>query len=227
MKNTVILLNALPDKKIKSIGNKCLLAINKKINLLDYHINTIYSIYKNPEIILVCGFDTKKLKKYISDKYKNIKYVDHNIDEYTNIGESILSALNLITNNNCLIINANNILHKKAIDKIIKNGDAGSYILTKKTCGDVGFIADPSTKIINCYYGLPNSICEVLYINKQEFQKFIEIKNHNISKMYLFEIINHCINLNINIKAVSVPDSAITSLENLQNIKKLNKICRI
>lgn len=227
MKNSVILLNALPDKKIKSIGNKCLLPINKKINLLDYHINTIYRIYKNPEIIIVCGFDTKKIKKYINDKYKNIKYIDHDVNEYTNIGESLVSGLGLVTNDNCLIINANNILHKKAIDKIIQNNDEFSYVLTKKICGDIGFISDVSKKIINCYYGLPNCICEVLYINKEQFKDFLKIKNHDISKMYLFEIINYCISMNINIQSINIPDSAITLLENLQNIKRLNKICRI
>lgn len=225
MGHSVVLLNALPDKKIKSIGNKCLIPVGNKINLLDYHIATINKIYKNPEIVIVCGFDTKKIKKYIEDKYKNVIYTDHEITEYTNIGQSILSALSVISHKNCLIINANNILHKKAIDQISGNRDR-SFVLTKRGSGDIGYISDTS-KIINCYYGLPHSVCEVLYINENDFNKFSKTKDHDISKMYMFEIINHCINLDIKIKPVIVSDTAITSLENLQNIKKLTKLCRI
>lgn len=225
MSGSIVLLNALPDKKIKSIGNKCLIPVGNKINLLDYHIATINKIYKNPEIVIVCGFDTKKIKKYIQDKYKNIKYIDHEITEHTNVGQSLLCALNVISNKNCLIINASNILHKKAIDQINKNKNE-SFALTKKTTGDIGYISDTS-KIVNCYYGLPHSVCEVLYINENDFHKFSTLKQYNISKMYMFEIINYCISLDIKIKPIVVADSAITSLENLQNIKKLTKLCRI
>jgi hypothetical protein len=225
MGHSIILLNALPDKKIKSIGNKCLIPVGNKINLLDYHIATINKIYKNPEIVVVCGFDTKKIKKYIEDKHRNIIYIDHEITEYTNIGQSILTALSVVSNKNCLIINANNILHKKAIDQVVKY-KGQSFVLTKKNSGDIGYISDTS-KIINCYYGLPHSVCEVLYINENDFDKFSTIKHHDISKMYMFEIINHCINLDIKIKPVVVAETSVTSLENLQNIKKLTKLCRI
>jgi hypothetical protein len=225
MSHTIILLNALPDKKIKSIGNKCLIPINNRSNLLDYHIMVMNKIFKNPEIIIVCGFDTKKIKKYISDKYKYIKYIDHNINEYTNVGESIATALDIASHKNCLIVNTNHVLHKKSIDKIIEN-KSNSFILSKRSPGDIGYISDRSG-LINCYYGLPHSVCEVLYINENEFDTFAQIKNHNISKMYLFEIINHCISLGIKIKPILVPDTAITHLENLKNIKRLTKLCRI
>lgn len=222
---SIILLNALPDKKIKSMGNKCLLPVSREHNLLDYHISVIHKIYKNPEIILVCGFDTKKIKKYTKDKYKNIKYIDHSIDEYTNIGHSLLAALNIVSHKNCLILNTNNILHKKSINKIIEHKNL-SFVLTKKISSDIGFISDNSG-VLNCYYGLPNCVCEVLYINEKEFDAFCQITTQDISKLYMFEIINNCINLGIKIKPIMVPNSAVTYLENIHNIKKLNKLCRI
>ena len=65
-KQSVILLNALPDKKAKSIGNRCMVSIKNNMNILDYHIHSIKNIFKNPEIIIIDGFDTKKIKKYSS-----------------------------------------------------------------------------------------------------------------------------------------------------------------
>ena len=81
MSDSVILLNSLPDKNIKYIGNRCLIPISRHKNVLDYHISSINKIFKNPEIFLVCGFDTKKLKKYVDTKYSNIKYIEHDIDD--------------------------------------------------------------------------------------------------------------------------------------------------
>ncbi len=74
LSTTLILLNAFPDKKIKSLGNRLLIDISKEYKIIDYQINLFLQIYKNINVVIVGSFETKKLKKYIK-----IKYVKKNI----------------------------------------------------------------------------------------------------------------------------------------------------
>ena len=47
LSTTLILLNAFPDKKIKSLGNRLLIDISKEYKIIDYQINLFLQIYKN------------------------------------------------------------------------------------------------------------------------------------------------------------------------------------
>lgn len=225
-KHSVILLNALPDKKIKSLGNKCLISLNKQKNILDYHIHTIKKIFKSPEIIIVCGFDCKKLKKYIQQKYKNLIYLEHNINDQTNVGTSIQLSIPHISGDSCLFLNTTNILYPDAVEKIKLNKDI-SFILTNKEKGSVGFIKN-NDRVINCYYDLPNSIYDILYICSDQLSIFKKIHNNDLSKLFLFEIINLCISYGINLKSININSKSIILIDSINNIQKVQKkICSI
>lgn len=120
MDYSIIIVDSMPDKKIKSIGNRCLISIRKNTNILDYHIQSAKKILKNANIIVICGFESKKVKKYISlnKKYNNIKYIEYDIDELSNFGQALQLGLDTAKNTNCLIWNTNHILHKYAINNI-------------------------------------------------------------------------------------------------------------
>jgi choline kinase len=216
-KNSVIILNALPDKKIKSLGNRCLVQIKKNKNILDHHIDSIKTIFRNPQIILVCGFDSKKVKKYVDTTYKNILYVEHDINDLTNIGQSLQYALEKISGSNCLVLNANNLLHAGALEKIRHSLDH-TFVLTGSTNGDIGFISDNGI-VQNCYYDLPNQIYDVLYIEENQLDIIKNIKN--ISQLYLFEIINKCIDNGMSIKPLKINSKSITVINSSKNIERL------
>lgn len=220
-KNSVILLNALPDKKIKSLGNKCLINITKNTNILDYHIKLINSIFKYPEIIVVGGFESKKLKKYIDHKYKNIKYIDHIIDNNTNIGTSIYTGLKLVNNtNNCFILNTTFIMDKSIIP-IIKKYLYSSFVLTSKSNLGTGCIIENGT-ISHCYYDLPShSPLDIMYIHQNDVVKFLQLCNNDIKKLFFFELINICVNSNIGLKSLNVPQKSFMLLDSMNSIKKM------
>jgi hypothetical protein len=220
--HSVIILNGLPDKKVKSIGNRCLVQIKKNQNILDYHIQNIRKIFKNPEIILVCAFDSKKIKKYVEQKYSNIIFLEHDIEETTNIGQSLETALKKVSHKNCLIINANHILHTTAIDKI-KHSLEDTFILTSTTkCSDIGFIKSKKNQVIeNCYYDLPNQLYDILYIKSNQFNIIKDIKN--LSRFYFFEIVNKYIDSGMVIKAVDINPKSITIINSTKNIESIRK----
>jgi|688.fasta_scaffold00568_31 NDP-sugar pyrophosphorylase family protein len=224
---SVILLDTLPDKKIKSLGNRCLIQLKKNTNILDYHISILNKIFYNPEIILSCGFENKKIKKYLSNKkYTNIKYLEYDMNDTSNIGACLKEALRMVKGSrNYLIMNTNHILHSFAINKIKEAlSYNNSFIMHNSSKGDIGVIIN-NDRLINCYYDLPNSLYDILYINKKDFDIFNE-QTYDISKLYLFEIINYYIERGMELRPIRINNKAITVINNMQNIERVkNQLC--
>lgn len=214
MKNiSVILLNAFPEKKIKTLGNKGLIDIQKNKKLIDYHIDYFSSIASN--IIIVDGYDNKKMYKYLeSSGYldnKKIKYTYHDISDGNNIGTSIKYALEHTTTNSGLLMhNTSTLFNKKTISKLRSMKNNFCIVQKNKCKNDIGCLIKES-KIVTCFYGLPIKLIDSLYIDKKNITKFLEIINSTdkISNMFLFEIINIAIEMGIVIEPMEVGNSYI------------------
>lgn len=225
---SIILLNALPDKKIKSLGNKYLIKINKSYNIIDYQIKFLRSIFYNPEIIVIGGFEGKKLKKYIDINCSNkcnIRYLEHEINETTNIGASIKKGVENASNNNVWIINST-IIFGNSISNIINKNLSRSFVLTyKSNKSNIGYISN-NNKLINCYYDLPNTILDSIFIHKNDFLKFNTICKSEIDRLYFFEVINLCSSANIELSTIDLSPKHVYAIDNIANIERIkNKLC--
>lgn len=224
-KVSIILLTAFPDKKIKSVGNKALLKLNKDITVIEYQIQCLNKIFKNPQIIVVGGFDGKRLQKHINaKKINNLTYIEHDIGSSSNIGESILYGIQQSLNDRILIYNSNIILNKEVILKL-KNITDSSYILYSKKCyGDFGCTIQ-NNKLVNCFFDMDNRIYDYLYFSKEDCDKFKHLiyTTTNIQKYYLFEIINMCIENSIDIAPVHIPQKHMHILDNINAINSIQK----
>lgn len=224
MSISIILLNAFPDKKIKSLGNKYLLKINSDEYLIDYKIKLLKQLFHNPEIILVGGFDSKKLQKYITKYYNNIIYISHDFDSKYNIGKSILHGVNKMSGDSCLLLNSSIILNKE-IKNILDASSSGVLIQKTNKSNQIGCIIN-NNKVINCYYGLNNQLYDALYINKEDILVFKKIIDNaiNIEKLFLFEIINLCIDNKIDIKPNFITKKSIHTIDSNLQIKNLKNV---
>lgn len=207
-----VILNALPDKKIKSLGNKCLLKVSKNKNLISHNLDIINHISDIVDII--CGFEYKKFRKYIESNFiiEKINLIYHDIDESTNIGKSIRIACQDIKNTSILFINSSIILQKNILKKL--NFDSSFAVVRTKDSSDIGCIIHNNT-VVNCFYGLPNKVYDILYIHDRDldiFKNYI-INTKNFDKLYMFEIINLCINYGIQIKGIDIHPIQIHSIE--------------
>jgi hypothetical protein len=223
---SILLLNALPDKKIKSIGNKGLIKLYKNINLIDYQINLFQKIFKNPEIIIVGGFESKKLQKYLKSKpcYSDIKYIDHNVTDISNIGESIEVGLKLVTNNKILIHNCSILLDNDILSLIKKN--KRSFVLSQKDKGKIGCINN-NGYILNCFYDLSDRIYESAFFDSNELmilKNNCNNKNINFHKLYFFEILNLCIHDGGLFQLLYGNKNIYFEIENLHSIKSLQRL---
>lgn len=224
MNHSIIILDSIPDKKIKSIGNRCLIPIRKNTNILDYHIQSAKKILKNAKIIVICGFESKKVKKYISlnNKYNNIKYIEYDINELSNFGQALQLGLSTAKNTSCLIWNTNHILHKYAINTIqSKIISKKSFIAYNRKKGDIGLLIDKNNIATNCYYDLPNTLYDIMYLTHQDLSTITD--NLDISKLYLFEVLNYYIGSGISLDTLYINSKHITLINNIPNIQKVQK----
>jgi hypothetical protein len=230
MKNkySVIILNALPDKKIKSLGNKGLITLDNAYYLIDYQIRFARVLFNNPEIIVVAGFDSKRLKKYIDNHkdYQSIKYIDHIIDNTTNIGTSLRYGMGLVTHNNCFIINSSFVFSTK-IKSVVSKHFNDSGVLVTKTNGHIGYTID-NEYLLNCYYDLPHNLLDGMFIHNKDLEIFKNICLNKIDNLYLFEIINRSIESKIRFKPINITNKDVYTVDSIQNIEKMrNKLCII
>lgn len=223
IKYSVLLIHSLPDKKIKSLGNKALINLGK-LNLIDHQIQFIKKIFKNSEIIVVGGFEHRKLYKYLNKKYSNIKYIYHNINDYVNIGLSIKLGLKVSNGRNVVIINGSLFIDPKA-SSLIKKAKNHNYIIsTKQTKSPIGCIKQNGS-IENCFFDLPCSIYDFVIVNQTYVQDFKNCiyQTKDIDKFYMFEVINHCINNKMRFVTCEIDSRHIDIIDNNPIIQKITR----
>ena len=222
---SVILLNAFPDKKIKSLGNKILLDIKKDYKIIDYQIDMLNKIYSNPEIIIVGGFENKRVKKYLSKlQTHNIKYIDHELDNSLNIGHSIVVAMDLVSKPNLVIVNSSILLRGKVIDQLKKTKK--SFILAQhNVVGSVGCRTDANQMAQHCFYGLKDKIFDFVYLDSSNvsiLKKCLKT-SPNVSRFFLFEILNGCLDLGADLRLLYIEEKDILSIDNTEGVRLLKK----
>lgn len=190
----IFILNAFPDKKIKSFGNKLMFNLKKNKYIVDLYIEKLKHIYPETKIHFVNGFDKKKLKKHILTNYPGITLIDHEIEE-KNICTSIIHAISSSHDDkDSLFINAQYLINTNfKFDRKF----SGVFLLADSSHNDIGCIVDNNNSITHCYYGLNyNSLLDILYLKKEDIQqlkKLIRLNKNEIEKYFLFELINLCI----------------------------------
>lgn len=223
IKTSIIIIHSLPDKKIKSLGNRALLNIGKE-NIIDYQIGMCNKLVKNNEIIVIGAFESKKLQKYLNKKYPNVKYISHNFNEFTNIGLGVQYGIKYATGDSIIIMNGNIVIEHNAIPKIKKQIKQKNNFLitTRQSKSGVGFINNPDGSVEHCFFDLPKPLYDLIYIDNAYRDTFSDmVHGRDFEKYYLFEIINESININITFYSVDIDSRHIYIIDNNDTINKI------
>jgi len=210
-------------KGMKSSGSKALLKIKQSISVIEYQINEIKKYYKDANINIVTGFEHEKIQKLYKNSSVNIIYNPNFIT--TNHGEAIRIFLKKTENsilNNLLVI-TNGILFKnkpfgttKQLESIDTNSIA--YCIDKpKSNFNIGYNGEKHVEYL--FFDLPNKWTECVLFNREALS-YLKNINNNLSKMYLFEIINHLIDNNINFQTIQINKKYFLKINNTKDIPK-------
>ena len=198
-----IIFASRPISNTKSLG--CPLVNNYfGTEIIDFQLDIIKMVCKNPEIVIIGGYDIKKILKHIRrDEYSVVENILH---ELTNSAEDLKIGLNATRSKNVVIIDGSFI---PSIDsfKLIFNNPNHSYILysvresdqigceldnSKAKVSYFSFISKNKTKGINYLCPLDSSrmrkkiIGSTFHNNKFDFElyeetSFLALEDNSIS----------------------------------------------
>jgi hypothetical protein len=215
---------SMPDKSMK-YTNKALIKIYKDI-FINHQIKNLLKVNIRSKILVVCAFESKRIIGHVI-KNKRVTYINHEYNEYSNIGESIKEAIKTIPDDQDItIINLSMVIDPKIMKQIKPKNSSIIKSDSTKFKSKIGCTHDPNNNVEFIFYDLEHKICEYLYIHKKDTKIFKNIvQNHIKDNMYLFEIINTMIHHKMKISMETIKSNIInfTNIDQLPYIKTLFK----
>jgi len=196
----------LGDKFQKRMKSKGCVGLFKSGN--DYLIIKQYKVLKKifpkAKIIYVHGFEHKKLLIAL-DEYPEIKQdieLVYNPDyDLYNYGAS-LHLVREYLNDDVIIMFGDAIIDKSLFVKFDLKQKTSQIIINNQSNNKLGCVVN-QLKIENIFYDLDNRIEEIYLLCKQDAMiliNFLNSKSQAIKNMFIFEIINKLIDMQVNIK---------------------------
>lgn len=159
--------------------------------LIDYQTLLIKKLYPYAEIVLVCGFDSKRVVKYIhsSSVCKHVRVVDNSNFKTTSSLHSLKLAVNSIAESNVFVMHGDRILNNEAIQ--INDPEFPFVVIDRynqrKECVGVAYQDD---YLRNMSYGLKSKWAELFYIPQSVFYSLRDYCNSLKSNANIYELIN-------------------------------------
>lgn len=210
MSTSVVLLCAGRSKKIQSFGNRSLLKIGKN-TLIEKQIECIRANIKNPDIVVVLGYEAERLYSFL--KPLKVRCVLNEHYEDTSAIKSTILGLRATVGSEVYIIHGD-IVIKKNIFVPTKSGCKTFYTTNK--INDVGLLLD-GRQVSRFAFGVNNTWNKVLYLNKSGVDTIkdlvISIDNERLLD---FEIYNSLIERGLEIEAYK---SNMVEINTIRDIK--------
>tara|TARA_A100001201_G_scaffold128855_1_gene114034 strand:+ start:7483 stop:8178 length:696 start_codon:yes stop_codon:yes gene_type:complete len=201
---------------VKGTQNIPLTKVNNRTLVVDHQIKTINKYYKNADILLMTGFESKRIIQHIDEK----KYPNVRIFENKNYSEeSIIDAWKLAVNCCCegkiYLIHGDRIFNQEAIIPYSENHICVSVYKNVKKNYDLG-ITHINDKLINISYGLPEIWSEILFVPKKYYRTIkAKLNQAKTKKIYTVEKFLNTVNQEIDIYVDSKNKIDIKSLKEM------------
>jgi len=191
-KLTVVILAASMGYRMKSYGPKCLLKDKNNNTILDVQISTIQSVYPNAEIIVSIGFESDKVIKHVSSE---VKIIENQLYEKTNVLEEVRLCLNNILNGHIIFIPDDILFNTHTINRIIRHGSSivvDLYEQLPKTEVGVTIVENYATIFS---YDIDIKWGQIVHLTGNELIAFKNIcSDRTKGRLYIHEVLNILLN---------------------------------
>jgi len=218
-KISVIITAAGYGKRMKSYGNKSLIEIGSRINVIAHQINCINSLFSHCEIIVVVGFEADKVANNLP---RGIRIVENERYETTNICRSISLGIKASIYDNILIVPNDIMFNKELISNLPL--DKSCLILDKNNempKESIGVICN-NTRITHLAYSLETKWTTIGYLSGKESRRFQKLthdrKNSNCD---MFELVNIIIDRGGKFLARYPKNMKVTKIYNPKDIGRI------
>ena len=192
---TAIILAASHGKRMKSMGAKCLLKYNGYHTILERQINTLQQMCSNVEIIVVTGFEQRKVRHKVMRLYgnRNVRTILNPLHETTGPAYSLMLGYEAATSPSLLIMHGDLVFPPDTIVGMC--GGDKSKLLIGKGCeaGEVGVTLE-NDGVQNIAYGLMPVWKQMAYITGPELHILNKMEDIEQYKYwYTHEMLSHMI----------------------------------
>lgn len=213
----VIILAAGAGARTRSYEPRCLLKYNGK-SLLDHQLLAIQSNLLKYEVSIVGGIEANKIIKKID---KSVRFIENQMHESSNNGESLRLGINNSLLDNILFFHGDLVFY----EKIFSNVDFSKSFILVDSSGqilekEVG-ITSVNDKLTVMSYDLPVKWCQIAYFNKNEteiLRKLLVKQDFETRHLLTFEIINKMLELGADIECVDINTNFIKEIDSLKDI---------
>lgn len=217
----VVILAAGAGARTKSYEPRCLLKYNNKI-ILDSQIETIKNRFTKAEISVVGGVEGYKIIKKLD---KDMRFIENQIHDDSNSGESLKLAINNSIIDNILFLHGDLVFSSEIFNKI----DMDKSCLLIDNSGkieekEVG-VTVVNGKATVLSYNLPTKWCQIAYLNQNEtniLRKLLIRTDFNTRHLLTFEIINKMIEFGASFDCIDIEDNFIKEIDSLKDINNEN-----
>lgn len=217
-----IILAAGAGARTRSYEPRCLLKYEGE-TLLERQISSIQKRFVKSEISVVGGIEGSKIIRKIG---KSARYVENQIFDDSNSGESLRIGINNSLIDNILFLHGDLIFDEKILNCIDTNHsciliDSSGKIEEK----EVGITTDVSGNASILSYDLPVKWCQIAYFNQIEvgiLRKILVRNDIEFKHLLTFEVINKVIEFGGKIKCVDINNIFIKEVDSLRDINNEN-----
>lgn len=211
---------------MKSIGPKGLLKSKKSKELINYQIDSMKD--SCIDIYTILGFGIDKIKKKI--EHQNVSIINNTLYESANHGyafELILDNYDPNKYDGCIIMGSGILCHSDIKTNILNeskskpriyycnNGNTSSF--------PIGFTIINSV-VQHMFFNLAeNTWNEVMYLDNNSLEHYKNLYEKNMRNMFLFEIINKCIDSGVRHYPIKLKNNKIIKISNIKDANKIKE----
>jgi GTP:adenosylcobinamide-phosphate guanylyltransferase len=217
-KISVIILAANIGYRMKSYGVKSLYKIAKHETILDRQIENINQAIPNNEIIVVTGFEAKKMAK---TRPLDIVMVENQNYENTNEIEQIRIGLNAVTTDNVLILHGDLLFNASTLRNLPYERSFVVHDSKKRfEYNSIGVTVVDNFATIFAY-GVLTKWCYIIYLTGRDLKAFKSVcGNRRFEKLYTFEALNIILNKKHKLLSIEPPKMNIIKINTVKDLEK-------
>lgn len=217
----VIILAAGAGARTRSYEPRCLLKYNGQV-ILDSQLEIIQNRFTKSEITVVGGIESHKIIKKIG---KTARFVENQMHEDSNSGESLRLAINNTLQDNILFFHGDLVFSNQIFDKI--DMDRSALLIDKSNQieeKEVGVtIVDDKATVLS--YNLPIKWCQIAYLNTNDtllLRRLLLRSDFDTRHLLTFEIINKMIEFGAEFDCIDIGTNFIKEIDSLKDINNEN-----
>ena len=191
------LINTVRPLKLKKTKGPVCLYKHANLNLINYQIQAIKNICKNPTIIYLVGLGAEKVIK--NSNRSEFSVIENKIYEITNSGEDFRLGINATTTNKIVYLHGNLIPTEKSYKLLYRNGKQSSSLYYTNNNNDIGFLFNRYQIVSEWVYGSINKSVGMFYFNEKDTNHLKNIAANNIRKnQFDYELMKKCKIIGVN-----------------------------